>query len=157
MIAPGFTGSPLDRADHLRHDPEALAAAMGDWRARLLRLDGFDPVVSDDGRLEWTSLADTPDDAELVFLGLIDGKPHFAAAIPGLRTGPGRPPHIFALLDRLRPEEAETYAAARSVLDWHSRHQFCANCGHQTAMFRAGWGRAVRNAAPSISRAPTRS
>ncbi|MDB5681553.1 MAG: diphosphatase [Sphingomonas bacterium] len=73
--------------------------------------------------------------------GLIDGKPHFAAVIPGLRTGPGRPPHIFALLDRLRPDEAETYAGARSVLDWHSRHQFCANCGHQTAMFRAGWGR----------------
>jgi len=145
MIAPGFTGSPLDRADHLRHDPEALAAAMGDWRARLLRLDGFDPLVSDDGRLEWTSIADTPADAELVFLGLIDGKPHFAACIPGLRTGPGRPPHIFALLDRLRPDEAETYAAARSVLDWHSRHQFCANCGHQTAMFRAGWGRLCNN------------
>ena len=141
MITPGFTGSTLDRADHLRHDPDALAAAMGDWRARLLRLDGFDPVVSDDGRLEWTSLADTPDDAELVFLGLLDGKPHFAAAIPGLRVGPGRPPHIFGLLDRLRPDEAETYAAARSVIDWHSRHQFCANCGHQTAMFRAGWGR----------------
>src|SRR4051812_26068665 len=110
VIAPGFTGSPIDRADHLRHDPEALAAAMGDWRARLLRLDGFDPVVSDDGRLEWTSVADTPEDAELVFLGLLDGKPHFAAAIPGLRTVAGRPPHIFALLDRLRPEEAETYA-----------------------------------------------
>jgi NAD+ diphosphatase len=141
LIVPGFTGSPLDRADHLRHDPEALAAAMGDWRARLLRLDGFDPMVSDDGRLEWTSLADTPEDAELVFLGLIDGKPHFAASIAGLRVGPGRPPHIFALLDRLRAGEAGTYAAARSVLDWHSRHQFCANCGQATAMFRAGWGR----------------
>ena len=141
MIAPGFTGSPLDRADYLRHDPEALSAATGDWRARLLRLDGFDPVVSDDGELEWTSLADAPPQAELVFLGLIDGKPHFAASIAGLRTGPGRPPHIFGLLDRLRPAEAGTYAAARSVLDWHSRHQFCANCGYRTAMFRAGWGR----------------
>ena len=39
LIAPGFTGSPLDRADHLRRDPDALAAAKGDWRARLLRLD----------------------------------------------------------------------------------------------------------------------
>jgi len=138
---PGFTGSPLDRADHLRHDTDAIAAAMGDWRARLLKLDGFDPVPTDNGRLEWTSLADAPDDAELVFLGLIDTKPHFTAYIPGMRTGAGRPPQMFALLDRLEAGEAGTYAAARSVLDWHSRHQFCANCGAATAMFRAGWGR----------------
>jgi len=48
-------------------------------------------------------------------------------------------------LDLMRPEEAETYAAARSVLDWHSRHQFCANCGTQTTMFRGGWGRLCPN------------
>ena len=145
MIVPGFTGSPLDRADHLRHDSEALAAAAGDWCARLLRLDGFDPVPTPEGRLEWTSLADAPDDAELVFLGLIDAKPHFAAYIPGMRTSAGRPPQMFALLDRLAAGEAGTYAAARSVLDWHSRHQFCANCGQLTAMFRGGWGRQCPN------------
>ena len=141
MIAPGFTGSPLDRADHMRHDPEKLAAAIGDWRARLLKLDNFEPEVADDGTLGWTSLADAPDDAELVLLGLIHGKPHFAAYVPGMRAPAGRSPSLFRALDLMRPEEAETYAAARSVLDWHSRHQFCPNCGTQTAMFRAGWGR----------------
>lgn len=142
MIAPGFTGSPLDRADHLRHDADALAAAMGDWRAKLLRLDmAFVPDVGGDGMLGWTSLADAPPDAELVFLGLIDGKPHFAAFVDGMHAPAGRPAAMFALLDRLRPGEAATYAAARGVLDWHSRHRFCANCGAATAMFRAGWGR----------------
>lgn len=142
MIAPGFTGSPLDRADHLRHDPDALAAVMGDWRAKLLRLDmGFVPEVGDDGTLGWTSLADAAPDSELVLLGLIDGKPHFAAYVDGMRAPAGRPVAMFGLLDRLRPEEAATYAAARGVLDWHSRHRFCANCGAATAMFRAGWGR----------------
>ncbi|MGL1761026.1 hypothetical protein ACSTG6_23660, partial [Vibrio parahaemolyticus] len=64
MLAPGFTGSTLDRADHLRHDAEALAAVTGDWRARLLKLDAaLNPAISDDGRLEWTSLADAPDNA----------------------------------------------------------------------------------------------
>jgi NAD+ diphosphatase len=145
MIRPGFTGSPLDRADPLRHDAEKLAAAIGDWRARLLKLDNFEPEVAADGTLGWTSLADAPDDAELVLLGMIDGKPHFAAYVPGMRAPAGRSPSLFRALDLMRPEEAETYAAARSVLDWHSRHQFCANCGTQTAMFRGGWGRNCPN------------
>jgi NAD+ diphosphatase len=146
VIAPGFTGSPLDRADHLRHDPEALAAAMGDWRAKLLRLDmGFVPDVGGDGTLGWTSLADAPPDSGLVFLGLIGGKPHFAAFVESMNAPAGRPTAMFGLLDRLQPGEAATYAAARGVLDWHSRHRFCANCGHPSAMFRAGWGRLCNN------------
>lgn len=138
---PGFTGSPLDRADPLRHDPEALAAALGDWRARLLELDAFEPVVGDDGALGWASLADAPPGAELVLLGLIGGKPHFAAYADGMRAPPGRSAGLSRALDLLRPGEAATYAAARSVLDWHSRHRFCANCGQPTTMIRAGWGR----------------
>ena len=48
---PGFTGGTLSRvADH-RNDAEAFAAAMGDWRARLLKLDGYDPEITEDGRL----------------------------------------------------------------------------------------------------------
>ena len=141
MLAPGFTGGTLNRADPLRHDADALAAAMGDWRARLLKLDGFDPVLASDGRLEWTTLADAPDDAELVLLGLDGTRPHFAAFAKGMRAPPGRSMRLFMMLDQMQSGEAATYAAARSLLDWHSRHQFCANCGTQTAMFRAGWGR----------------
>ena len=48
---------------------------------------------------------------------------------------------LFGMLDRFAPGEAATYAAARSVLDWHCRHRFCANCGGATALFRAGWAR----------------
>lgn len=142
MLVPGFTGGTLDRADHLRHDAEALAAATGDWRAKLLRLDAtLNPAMTADGRLEWTSLADAPDAAELILLGLDNGKPHFAAYAPGMRAAGGRPLALFAMMDRLQPGEAATYAAARSLVDWHSRHGFCANCGQPTAMFRAGWGR----------------
>lgn len=147
MIRPGFTGGTLDRADHLRHDPEAFAAATTDWRARLLILRDFEPEVTEDGTLAWTSVADAPDDAEFVLLGVEAGKLHFAAYLSGMKAPPGRSPALFRALDLLRPGEAATYAAARSVLDWHGRHQFCANCGHQTAMFRAGWGRKCPNCA----------
>lgn len=145
MLTPGFTGGLLDRADPLRHDEAALAAAKSDWRARLLKLENFEPELDDMGMLGWTTLADVPDDAELVLLGLDQGRPHFAAYTPGMRAPKGRSARLFGLLDRFAPGEAATYAAARSVLDWHSRHQFCANCGHQTAMFRAGWGRNCPN------------
>jgi NAD+ diphosphatase len=142
-MTPGFTGGPLDRADALRHDPDALAAVM-DWRARLLKLDGLSPEVTEDGRLGWTSLADAPEDAELILLGLDEGRAHFAACRPGVRGGTTpamRNPALMAALASLAPGEAATYAAARSVIDWHARHGFCANCGVATAMFRAGWGR----------------
>lgn len=42
MMAPGFTGSPLDRADRVRNDAEAYGALLGDLRARVLGLDGLD-------------------------------------------------------------------------------------------------------------------
>ena len=141
-LTPGFTGGLLDRADRLRHDADALAAAMGNWQARLLKLHAFEPEVTDDGRLGWTMLTEAPDDAEFILLGLEDGRPRFAAVEPGAGAPPPfRSPNLFGVLDQLRPGEAATYAAARSLVDWHARHGFCANCGSATAMFRAGWGR----------------
>lgn len=142
VIAPGFTGGLLDRADHLRHDDHALAAAMGNWQARLLKLHAWEPEVTDEGQLGWTMLTEASDEAEFVLLGLDNGRPRFAALEPGEAAPPAfRSPNLFGLLDRLRAGEAATFAMARSVLDWHARHRFCANCGAATRMFRAGWGR----------------
>jgi NAD+ diphosphatase len=142
--APGFTGGTLDRADALRHDPAALSAKL-DWRARLLRLDGLMPEVTADGLLAWTTLADLPEDADLILLGLDAGdRAHVAALLPasGEAITPAmRSPALMTMLGALQPGEAATYAAARSLLDWHARHRFCARCGSTTHLFRAGWGR----------------
>lgn len=141
-LVPGFTGGLLDRADRLRHDADALAAAMGNWQARLLKLFNYEPEVTDEGRLAWTMLTEAPDEAEFVLLGLDEGRPRFAAVMPGEGAPPPfRSPSLMAVLDQLEPGEAATYAAARSLVDWHARHGFCANCGTATVMFRAGWGR----------------
>ncbi|MFT3976002.1 MAG: NAD(+) diphosphatase [Sphingomonas bacterium] len=142
MNPPGFTGGKLDRLDLLRHDEEGLAAAMGNWQARLLKLHAWEPEVTDDGYLGWSMLTEASDEAEFVFLGMDQGRPRFAAFEPSQGAAPPfRSPNLFGMLDRLREGEAATFAAARSVLDWHARHRFCANCGASTAMFRAGWGR----------------
>ncbi|NYD88312.1 NAD(+) diphosphatase [Sphingomonas melonis] len=143
-MTPGFTGGTLDRADALRHDAEALAAKL-DGNARVLRLDGLMPEVTADGLLAWSALAEAPAGAELVLLGLDGaGRAHVAVVPPAGAEGTApamRSPALMAVLAALQPGEAATYAAARSLLDWHARHRFCARCGAGTHLFRAGWGR----------------
>jgi NAD+ diphosphatase len=137
---PGFTGGTIDRADRIRHDPDLLAEAEADPRARLLVLHGLDPELDATDRLVRTSLDAAP--AERLFLGFDDGVPLFAAAPPHGQPLPGgRSPALFAMLDRFRGEDAALYAAARSLVDWHGRHGYCAVCGTATAIFRAGWAR----------------
>jgi NAD+ diphosphatase len=138
---PGFTGGTLDRADHLRLDEAAFNAALSDWRARLIGMDGLDPRLGPDGQLLWTSLADAGDEDEFVLLGLDDGRPRFAAIPRGpVRTG-SDPRSLWTAIEAMPAKDAAAFAAARSLVDWHSRHRFCANCGAATAHWRAGWGR----------------
>lgn len=146
ILRPGFTGATLDRADRVRHEPELLAAARADPRARRLVLDGLDPQIDEQGRLVWTPVEADPA-AVLLFLGFHDGGvPCFVAPPPpGARFSAGRSPTLAAMLDRMPAEEAALYAAARSLVDWHARHGFCAVCGTPSAMFRAGWGRQCPN------------
>ena len=137
-----FAGCALDRADHLRNDPAALAGLMN-HRARLLRLAGLDPVIDDQGGLAWGSLAEADADDELVFLGLDgDGRGCFAIA-PGARASSVAPPNprLWQELSALAPEQLATYGVARSLVGWHARHRFCAKCGSPTRLARGGWQR----------------
>ena len=53
MTRPGFTGSPLDRADHLRSDAEGFAAAWAHPEARILQLqDGVGQLDGGAGQLD---------------------------------------------------------------------------------------------------------
>jgi len=132
----------LDRADHIRADPEALASLMG-LRARVLKLDGLMPVTDEVGCLVWGSLADVQPDVELVFLGL-DGDRGCFAAVP---RAPIRQPHVAATnaFGQLHDSQMPIYAAARSLVDWHARHRFCAECGGKTALAKGGWQRDCTN------------
>jgi len=134
----GFTGAPLDRAEPARRNPEALAALAANPAALLLDMEDYVPGVAD-GALAWRPFTPLPS-AETLLLGLIDGVPHFARIDPSA-VAARRTPELMALLDSLVPGEAGIYAAARSLLDWHARHRFCANCGTMTAPHHAGWAR----------------
>ena len=142
-----FAGSHLDRADHIRTDPAALEGLMN-WRARLLKLDGLDPVISPENALEWGTLADADPASELVFLGLADGRGCFAEVQTKLQgsVAPANP-RVWAAMAALSPEELATYGGARSLVDWHARHRFCARCGAGTKLAKGGWQRTCEGCA----------
>jgi NAD+ diphosphatase len=140
-----FAGSRLDRADNVRSSPETLAALM-DWRARLLLMNGLDPVISPEGALSWGTLADAPEGAEFVFLGLDGGRGCFAAITPeiGGSTSPANP-QLWQAMATLDAGDLATYGGARSLVDWHARHRFCARCSAPTRIAKGGWQRNCTN------------
>lgn len=138
---PAFCGQPLDRADQLRVDPARLAELrQGD--ALLLTLDGLAPLLDGAGRLAFTRAVEAPEDSELVFLGLLEGRALFGA-VPS--AGDTAPPYtlreMWRMLIGLSSQELALYGGARSVLDWHARHRFCSSCGQSTRIAKGGWQR----------------
>ena len=136
-----FAGQPLDRADHLRTDPAGLAALRRDG-ALLLKLEGLLPELGETDGLAWVPVSEAEADAELVFLGLRGGQPLFAAV-----PTEGDPDPAYAhrktwgAIAMLPPDDLAIFGAARSVLDWHARHRFCARCGQPTQLAKGGWQR----------------
>ncbi len=136
-----FSGSPLDRVDHVRSDADAYAALLGDRRARLLVLDADEPGIDDAGQLVWRSPADVPEGAELILLGIGHGRPHLAHVAPGGSPPVARAPGVWRALSLLAADQAAIYGTALSLVGWHNGHRFCSRCGAPTLIFRAGWGR----------------
>ncbi|HEX7753497.1 MAG TPA: NAD(+) diphosphatase [Novosphingobium sp.] len=134
-----FAGAVLDRADPVRTDPARLCALM-DGEARLLRLDGLDPVISPEGALTWGALSEAGAGVELVFLGL-DGASACFAPVPAAGSVAPASPRLWQAMAMLGAEDLATYGGARSLVDWHARHRFCARCGGATVLAKGGWQR----------------
>jgi len=129
---PFFSGPGLDRADDLRSDPDKIAALTRRDDAReLVWRDGI-PAVADGGRLEWQPVGDAA-----LFLGFDGEAPRFSA----LAEPATQPFAVMPLLAQMHEADAPLFAAAMSLARWHSRHRFCANCGHATEIIRGGWSR----------------
>jgi NAD+ diphosphatase len=129
---PFFSGAGLDRADALRGDAAVIAALAGHSAARELAWSGGLPELTADGRLAWQPVT-TPE----LFLGLDGESPRFSP----IHDAEGAPWAAFPLLAILTDGDAPLFAAALSLSRWHTRHRFCANCGHSTDLVRGGWSR----------------
>jgi NAD+ diphosphatase len=134
-----FIDGALDRADHLRDDADALAAA---WpQARVLLLDDDGRALADASRQLFTAsgaeLGGVP--ANAVFLGLRDGVAWFAANAASVERDAPHRIDLRSAAARWAASDATAFAQARAVLNWHARHRFCGACGGELEFVRAGW------------------
>jgi NAD+ diphosphatase len=122
-----FAGAPLDRAPLERRRPDWLEATRSDPGARSL-------VLSERGLwIEGGHLVLVPPNGDSVFLGLSRERPLFAQDTGEAEPERGRPAGLREAATELPAEEAALAAYAGSLLAWHRRHRFCANCGTPTA------------------------
>lgn len=145
-----FGGNLLDRASERREDREWIAALLVDPETRILAMRDLKPFTRGHSALalDWQPTAPWREQidagAPLVFLGLDAGRAHFAIDATGADATPAVDPELIdvrALAPALATSEAAILAEARSLLDWHTRHRFCAQCGSPTRVASAGWVR----------------
>src|ERR1700690_56630 len=151
---PAFVTHILDRAAHLRNNDGELFALEGhrDARAYVVHRDslvmkqtaeGPRALLTIDEALKFGANPGT------IFLGLREGAALFgmgisAAAVESLL------PRDDVAVSELRgmgmqgvvpPNQLSAIAMAKSMVSWHQRHGYCANCGNRTAMKEGGWKR----------------
>jgi NAD+ diphosphatase len=145
-----FAGNPLDRVSERRDDRDWIASLLGDPQTRILALRDLKPFTRGPGApaLDWQPVGPwrghIDSGAQLIFLGLGDGRAHFAIDATGARVTPAvdtEPLDVRALAPALATGEAAILAEARCLLDWHARHRYCAQCGAPTKVGSAGWVR----------------
>jgi NAD+ diphosphatase len=145
-----FAGNPLDRVSERRDDREWIAALLDEPGTRMLALRDLKPLVRGTAipALDWQPLAPWRGQIEagatLIFLGIADGCARFAIDATGPDIAPDldtEPIDVRALAPTIPTSEAAILAEARSLIDWHARHRFCAQCGSPTRVASAGWVR----------------
>jgi NAD+ diphosphatase len=134
--AMGFVSSDIDRKADLRPNSEAITNLQNAANAR------FIGIVGDAVRCEGETpvYARPANVTEKIFLGLDAGSnPWFAYRADAASHTLGL--RAFMLSANLPPEEMSRFAQARSLVHWHERHGFCANCGASTNMQDSGYRR----------------
>jgi NAD+ diphosphatase len=121
-----FAGAVLDRAPLERKRPGWLAEQRANPKARAVLMSERGIWLDGSHLL----LARPTDDA--VFLGLAGETPLFADDVNGSEPTEGRPAGLREAASELAAEEVALAGYAGSLLAWHRRHRFCANCGTPT-------------------------
>jgi NAD+ diphosphatase len=121
-----FAGAVLDRVPLERKRPEWLAEQRANPEARAV-------LMSERGIwIDGSHLLLAPPTDDALFLGLADGEPLFADDVSGHEPTKGRPAGLREAASELPAEEVALAGYAGSLLAWHRRHRFCANCGTPT-------------------------
>jgi NAD+ diphosphatase len=152
IVRPGFCVNGLVRHTSERGS-DALERHRHDGQARTVLIAGDVPIlrVTPGGRtsLHPAGVAGDLPVREEAFLGTFDGVPVLAALVDAAAAESFSEREGFQVLDLrsiavqgLVPEpELGMLAEAKSLLGWHARHRFCANCGAPTRPTCSGFRR----------------
>ncbi|QUS38219.1 NAD(+) diphosphatase [Tardiphaga alba] len=151
---PAFISNTLDRAAHLRFNDEKLFALenKSDSRAYVIYRDSL--VMKKDGDnvralLSIDEAVKFGANPGTIFLGLRDGAAVFGMGISAQAAEKlvGREDVAvselrgMAMQGVVPPDQLSAIAQAKSMVSWHQRHGFCANCGAKSSMAEGGWKR----------------
>lgn len=124
-----YSGVALERAPAERRDAGWLERQRSRPDARAL-------MLSEQGLwIDASRLVRTQPQADSVFLGLSAERPLFATYG---EADHGHPAGLREAATELPADEAALAAYAASLLSWHRRHRFCANCGAPTESVDGG-------------------
>ena len=151
----GFNFNPLDRRSDKRDDLAFIEQLRSDTATRFLIFDGDIPLLKRGGERDpWFLPSETAAfglPLHSVFLGVdTDGAGRFALGIKLDPAPDNASPargydridlRSLALQDLVDAGVLGIMAQAKSMLDWHRRHSFCANCGAASRITAAGWQR----------------
>jgi NAD+ diphosphatase len=150
----GYSTSPVDRAAERRTDTEALRALETDGSARAYVIGGELIVLrkteaKPDPLFSCAVARGFAGTGETAFLGLVDGAPRFAVAIEPAAATALKADSAFEVADLrsiavrglIEADHLPPLAQGKALLNWHTRHRFCANCGSATQAVEAGWRR----------------
>ncbi|HEU0148351.1 MAG TPA: NAD(+) diphosphatase, partial [Bradyrhizobium sp.] len=155
---PAFVANKIDRAAHFRFQHDKLMAFEGDSATRAYVVYRDSLLVKREG--DATRALLTIDEAlkaganpGTIFLGLRDGAALFgmgmsqaaAEALAGRDDIALTELRGMAMQGAIPPDQLGGIAMAKSMVSWHQRHGFCANCGTRTAMREGGWKRECPN------------
>ena len=134
-----FVDGALERADHLRDDPDALHAL---WPAAgVIVLDADGRALADDARalriVTGGELGGGP--GTTTFLGLRDGRAWFLADAGTLPLEAPKRVDLRTAAAHWPAWQASLFAQARALQHWHQRHRHCGACGGALRFVRAGW------------------
>jgi NAD+ diphosphatase len=149
-----FAGNPLDRVSQRRQDASWVASLLEDPSTRVLPLHSLKPQIrhSSAAALDWQSVAPwrplIDDGSTLILLGMREDRAYFALDATSaeiLPDGDSVTMDARAAAPIIDGGEAAILAEARSLIDWHARHRFCAQCGTPSAVVSGGWVRHCPN------------
>lgn len=151
---PAFVSHQLDRAAHLRFSDEKLFALEGhrDSRAYVVHRDSLVLKQQASGPRALLTIPEALQagaNPGTIFLGLRDGAAVFGMGIsaPAVEALLTRQDYVLselrgmAMQGAVPPDQLSAIALAKSLVSWHQRHGFCANCGARSAMAEGGWKR----------------